>query len=232
MDTDHINPDLKWYTQISHTKRVRPRCPFASVQRCPRFYQSISLLGAAGSTKIAPKEDKRLLKRWKKSDLWPTTREQATSIDGPSGKPTLYSNFCPEEAFERFGFFAVCLARYSDEIDSGVAQEHLAKIGAPGTDWRWTWSGIDPMHYTECPLYSPLDLDTQKKSVKGDGQGAPADVNQAVLRALWNFSPFWRNVALFLLIILFIGFAGWMSLPDSTKERFIDVMAQSLRSNH
>lgn len=37
---------------------------------------------------------------WKRSDLWPTTDEQATSIVGTPGKPSIYSGFCPEVAFE------------------------------------------------------------------------------------------------------------------------------------
>ena len=226
METEHIDPDLDWYTRMSHEKHARPRCPFASAHRCPRFYQSLSLLGGAGSTKIEPKDDQRLLKRWKKTDLWPTTREQATSIDGTPGKPFLYSNFCPEVSFERFGFFAVSLARYADEIDVEVAHAYLAKRSVLGTDWRWAWSHIASMHYTECPLYSPLDLDASRSTVSGDNQEAPADVHQAVFRTLWNWSPFWRGVALTLLILLLIGFAVWTSLPDRTKERLIDVISR------
>src|SRR6266478_1120232 len=41
-------PTLKWYTDISASKSLSPRCPFASVHRCPRYYQSVSLLGEAG----------------------------------------------------------------------------------------------------------------------------------------------------------------------------------------
>jgi hypothetical protein len=67
MISTHIDPDPAWYTRLSREKSVRPRCPFASVHRCPRFHQSLSLLGGAGSTKIEPKEDQRLLKRWKGS---------------------------------------------------------------------------------------------------------------------------------------------------------------------
>ena len=91
-------PDLKWYASVSEKRGVAVRCPFATVEACPRFYQSLSLLGNAGSTKIPQAEDERLLEKWKKSDLWPRTEELATSIAGADGKRSMFSNFCPEVA--------------------------------------------------------------------------------------------------------------------------------------
>lgn len=222
----HINPDLAWYTGISHDKGTRPRCPFASVHRCPRIYQSLSLLGGAGSTKIEPKEDQRLLRKWKKSDLWPSTDEQATSIMGKPGQPSIYSNFCPEVAYERFGLFAVSLARYADEIDVDTAHARLGEERASQNDWRWAWSSVAPMHYTECPLYSPLDLNAARTGSRSEGQDAPGDVPHALLRTIWNWSPFWRGVALTVLIIVVGAFAVWASLPDRTKERLIDAFSK------
>ena len=60
-----IIPGLQWYLDQSAFKNISPRCQFATVQSCPRFYQSLSLLGNAGSTKIPQKEDKKLLKNGK-----------------------------------------------------------------------------------------------------------------------------------------------------------------------
>ena len=222
---DNFNPDLKWYTGISHERQVRPRCPFASVRRCPRFYQSLSLLGGAGSTNIEPGEDKLLLKRWKKSDLWPITDEQATSISGEPGKPSIYLNFCPEIAFERFGLFTLNFAGYADEIDLDLAHDRLGRMKAPASDWRWAWSSVAPMHYTECPLYSPLNLDASRERSKGDDQGPPGGVPQVFFRAIWNWSPLRRKVALIILIVLALAFTAWVSLPDRTKERLLDAFS-------
>jgi hypothetical protein len=151
-----IIPDLLWYIQAGKDKGITGRCPFATVESCPRYYQSLSLLGEAGSTKIAPHEDARLLAYWQASDLWPRTGEYATSVSGPAGDPHQFSNFCPEVAFDRFGYFATFLARYADEIDAGVAHTQLSKEHAPGKDWRWSWAAVSPEHYADCSLYSVL----------------------------------------------------------------------------
>lgn len=151
-----VNPDMKWYSAISDRKGLLPRCPFASVHRCPRFYQSLSLLGEAGSTKIDPDEDRELFDDWSRSDVWPTTREQETSILGPVGDPKIFSHFCPEVTFERFGLYASHLCGHADEIDLEGAHARLAREGTGSEDWRWNWAHVSPMHYSECPIYSLL----------------------------------------------------------------------------
>ena len=49
-------PDFQWYSAESRRLELAPRCPFAAVHGCPRYYQSLSLLGRAGNTAI-PKEE-------------------------------------------------------------------------------------------------------------------------------------------------------------------------------
>jgi hypothetical protein len=122
------------------------------------------------ATAIDPAEDSELLERWKRTDLWPVVREQATSIKGPSDEPHVFSNFCPEVSFDRFGWFASHLGYHSDEIDSDFACRRLKDQGAGPSDWRWLWSLVAPMHYSDSPLYSPLLLgvnDTKKKQQMG-----------------------------------------------------------------
>jgi hypothetical protein len=166
---DMLIPNLQWYIKKSASRSISPRCPFASVKNCPRFYQSLSLLGKAGSTKIPQKEDKKLLKKWKKSDLWPVTDEQATSIAGPGDRIKHYSNFCPEISYERFGIFASHLNEYGDDIDKDIAHSELSKLKMPSDDWRWVWDSIHPQHYTECSLYSGLiNLRTNTQNVHED----------------------------------------------------------------
>ena len=149
-------PNAQWYARFSQSRASAAHCPFATVESCPRNYQSIALLGEAGSTKIPEKEDRRLLKHWKKSDLWPCTNEQATAIHGEPGNPSIFSNFCPEVTAERFGYFATSLTRYADELDVGHAHERLAREGIPAGHPSWSWSSCAPQHFTECPLYAVL----------------------------------------------------------------------------
>lgn len=150
-------PDIEWYTDLSETRKVQPRCPFASVEICPRYFQSLSLLGCAGSTNIEDADEVRLLDYWKKSDLWSKTGEYETSVAGPKDNPKIFSNFCPEIAFDRFGYFASFLAGYADEIDSDSAHARLARRNASAKDWRWSWSSLTQSHYTDCHYYSILD---------------------------------------------------------------------------
>ena len=168
-----VIPDLDWYLEKSKTQESSPRCPYATSDSCPRFYQSLSLLGNAGSTEIDREEDDRLREKWGKSELWPKTKEYATSIEGSDNNNDLFSNYCPEVAFERFGYFASSLARYADEIDMDNAHERLAKTGSPENDWRWHWASIQPQHYSECPLYSVL-------SHRGVDAGMAPDDGQSV----------------------------------------------------
>jgi hypothetical protein len=161
-----VNPDLTWCTEISERKGLSGRCPFASAHRCPRYFQSLSLLGEAGSTKIDPAEDQKLLEEWKASDLWPVTSEQATSIFGPPGNPKIFGNFCPEVAFDRFGIFACSFSDYADELDRDRAHSRLGKEHAEADDWRWNWQHVHALHYSECALYSPLSHDFSSTSGK------------------------------------------------------------------
>src|SRR6266481_201205 len=149
--------DLDWYIGESSQKGTpTPRCPFANADHCPRYYQSLSLLGGAGFTGLSPNEEKRLLKKWTRSALWPKTAEQATSVSGSERKADMFSNFCPEVAFDGFGLFATFLSRYADELDLETAHTRLAMRHVDRSDWRWQWSSMIPMHYSACPIYSLL----------------------------------------------------------------------------
>jgi hypothetical protein len=152
-----IHPDLNWYTSISSKNNVPPRCPYANVHRCYKYYASLSLFGKVGiTTKMEESIKNELDSFWDKSDLIPTITEQDTSISGSDDRKTSFSNFCPEISYERFGLFASSLHRHIDDIDIEQAHKHLARIKATPNDWRWVWAAISPLHYSQCPAYSQL----------------------------------------------------------------------------
>ena len=150
-------PDLAWYVGVSAARNTPPRCPFATVERCPKYFHSLSLMGNLGSTRIPSNEEKRLEAFWEKSDLLPTTSEQDPSIFFSDEKWIFFSEFCPEVTFDRFGLFAKGLSNYYDEIDMASAHSELQKSDAPNEHWRWQWEAIKPLHYTECSLFSLLN---------------------------------------------------------------------------
>jgi len=153
MELEPVLANIDWYSSVSLQKGILPRCPCANVDRCPRYYESLSLLGSAGiTTAIQPSEEKRLLKKWKKSEHWPKVREHESSIWNNKD----FHNFCPEVAFDVSGLFASELHHYADEIDTHAAHAQLVNERVPASDWRWQWAHITPLHYSECRLYSQL----------------------------------------------------------------------------
>jgi len=102
------------------------------------------------------KEEKKLLRKWKKSDLWPSVDEESTSITGPEGNPRGYTRFCPEVLFNLFGYFTEHLHEYIDEIDRDSMIRRLTSEGCDEGDYRWKYMSISPLHFTDCPLYSNL----------------------------------------------------------------------------
>lgn len=150
-------PNAEWYLRISRERGVTPRCPFATVERCPRYYQSLSALGRAKiSVELTSDEDKRLHLHWEKSELWPKSEEDSTYMFGNGEKFFSFSNFCPEVTYERFGYFAGQLVDCNDAEERYAAHQRLKGENCPSESWQWSWASLKPLHFTECPLYSPL----------------------------------------------------------------------------
>ena len=161
------NPDLDWYTDLSRVDGVPPRCPYANVHKCPRYYHSLRLLGDTGMiTSMSPETIQELDTLWKGSPFVPAIAEHDASISSSEGRPYGFQNFCPEVSFDFFRLFADRLYLYTDEIDIQVAHAKLRKEARPA-DWRWTWSSISPLHYLKCPLYSQL-LTSQSSSTTAE----------------------------------------------------------------
>lgn len=165
-----IYPDLEWSSTISECKKLPTRCPYATVHRCPKYFESVSLLSNFGITAKIPSALKATLqKRWEQHELWPATEETAASASG-GGTPNCFSNFCPEASFETFKLFASQVIRFFDGLDRQHREHYLATQGAQNEkDWRWNWEHIEPMHYSDCPLYAKLHQETPMSQINFHG---------------------------------------------------------------
>ena len=148
-----IIPDFAWYAAQSKAAGTSPRCPIASAELCPRYYSSLWLLGSIGvTTSISSERQKQLDRKWQ--PFQPTIAEEEPSVSKPGDTLVSFSGFCPEVAYDVFHHFVSHLSRYSDEMDSGLMHEALAREHAPTSDPRWNWALSTPRHYTECREYA------------------------------------------------------------------------------
>jgi len=153
---ESINPTLEWYKSISAKHNLTPRCPFANIYKCPKYYDSLYLLEGTGATSMTDEDIKELDKYWKEIKLKFGLKEEMPSIARKGDKFSFLTNFCPEVTFLRFDYFASRLSEFANEIDKDVRHTELEKRNIGIEDWRWYWSSIAPQHYTDCPLYSIL----------------------------------------------------------------------------
>jgi hypothetical protein len=166
-----IYPDLPWYSAQSERKGLPGRCPHANVHRCPRYFESTALLSGARITTRMPEElHDAALAKWRAHELAPATSETATSISGGE-TPNCYSNFCPEVAYDTFKLFAGSLIRIGDDpVDRQIAERLIEEDPAPpGKDWRWNWSHVEPLHFSDCPLYAKLHQEKPMSNITFQG---------------------------------------------------------------
>lgn len=163
-----IYPDRTWYLAKSAKKLLPGHCPYANVLRCPRHHHATALLSEAGvTTCLSLEQDAAATTKWQGSDLFPATDESAASI---MNRRT-YSNFCPEVTGQVFRLFASSLIRLpEDDIDRAAHEAMIERDPGPrGRDWRTSWQHLEPMHYSECPLYAQLSLEKQVSSITFNG---------------------------------------------------------------
>lgn len=160
-----LYPDLDWYAEKSRSLAAPTRCPFANVHSCPRYFQSIALVGDEGiSTKLQKPMYESLSEKWKASTLWPVIEEHASAVINKS----TFSTFCPEVSFDIFHLFATSLSKHGDEIDRDIAYRAIEREGGRDKDWRWEWANVTPMHYSDCPLYAQLSVQPKSESPAKD----------------------------------------------------------------
>ena len=187
---------MDWYLAISRERGVSPRCPFASSQRCPRFYLSTWVLNSVDRQP----QDEGIHLRWRDSEYYPTREDEFPGASGGS-KALHYSRFCPEVMYERFRRFASELTEYFDEEERQIGRQSVEN---GGPEWKNEWLQINPRHYTECPLYSRLThspVGIAESNVREPAQMTPKQEKAPliVLRpTLWGMSidllEVWKRV--------------------------------------
>lgn len=158
---------LDWYIGRSNTLRLKPRCPIAHAELCPRYYTSLWLLASAGIvTPISEESKSRLDRKW--HQFQPTICEEEASISQYEGcRLASISSFCPEISFEIFGQCVSYFHEFADDLDRHANYSALFREGAGRTDPRWRWQSHTLKHYSECREYS-LFCD-----LSGHGLGLP-----------------------------------------------------------
>jgi hypothetical protein len=155
-----INATLEWYKSVSAQYNLTPRCPFANIYKCPKYFDSLYLLEGTGTTSINEQDIKELDKYWEGKKLKFGLKEEKPGISKSNDKFSCLTNFCPEVTFLRFGYFASHLSEFADEIDKDIRYTELEKRKIDKDDWRWYFQYFTPQHYTDCLEYSLLKHDT------------------------------------------------------------------------
>ena len=160
---DSINPTIEWYKSISAKYNLTPRCPFANIYKCPKYYDSLYCLEGTGATSMTDQDIEELNKYWKEKKLKFGLKEEMPGVARNVDEFSFLTNFCPQATFLRFGYFASHLSEFADEIDKDIRYTELEKINIDKDDWRWYFQYLTPQHYTDCSFYSillknPIDL--------------------------------------------------------------------------
>lgn len=166
-------PNLLWYQSKSSEKGVSASCPYANVNKCPRYYASIYMLGKVRiTTSIDADQVKVLDALWEESGLLPVIGEEDTSINGGNGKYSSFCNFCPEVSYRYFNYYASYLGKYVDEVDRDVGHRIAERDGIPD-DWRYEWWSLAECHFLDCDVYVQVHEFNSKKVGKFDGLAHP-----------------------------------------------------------
>ena len=153
---EFINPTLEWYKSISARYNLTPRCPFANIYKCPKYYDSLYLLEGTGATSIADQDIKELNRYWEERKLKFALKEEMPGIAKKNNEFSYLTNYCPEVTCLRFGYFASHLSEFADETARDVRHTELEKRNIDTNDWRWYFQYLTPLHYTDCSYYSIL----------------------------------------------------------------------------
>jgi len=148
--------NFEWYASVSRARASPPRCPFAAVRLCPKFFFSLTILADGKQISDLDGEVRTALEeKWRE-------HQPAVAEDSPGWAKTGDDSIrqvwgiCPEVGYDVYGRFASYISTYPDEVDRDLAHRRLKESRASEDDPRWTFATVIPEHYTECRQYSVL----------------------------------------------------------------------------
>ena len=146
-------PDIDWCERISHGRGIPARCPYASLSGCPKYLETISALGGVDWREVA----ESVGATGAVGDFWPREDHEIAGATGGQN-PNCFTNLCPEAAFERFNVFARSVVFFFDSIERDCRVRSRHAEGVLLDDWRWRFDHLDPLHYSECPVFENISL--------------------------------------------------------------------------
>ncbi len=148
--------DFKWYASESRAHGGPPRCPFASVGLCPKFFHSLSVLADGEQvSELDAGIRAELDAKWREHRPPVAEDSPGWAKDGNNSIRQVWG-MCPEVTNDVYGVFASYVAMYPDELDRDLAYRRMKREGASADDPRWRFATVIPEHYTECRHYSVL----------------------------------------------------------------------------
>lgn len=155
--TQTIIPDRDWYIQKSEEAGVPAKCPYAHHKKCPRNWETTSLLMQAGSIAgLSSEENEAALALWKENMMLPELAEDMTSLNQPQyGGVDGMHRACPEVVSTFSGYYADHFYKYVDDTDRAQG-ERIKEMESLPNSWRSNWMYLHPVHYLDCEVYKEV----------------------------------------------------------------------------
>ncbi|MAF15846.1 MAG: hypothetical protein CMG93_07680 [Marinomonas sp.] len=175
--TQTIIPNKEWYIKESKKAGVPPRCPYAHHRKCPRYWETTSLLKQAGVIAgLSEEEDKNTYTFWKSNMMLAELAEDMVTLNqGQHGGVDGMFRACPEVASKFIHLYADTFYKYVDDTDRITGHQIMEQEGLKNS-WRSRWMHLSPKHYLDCEVFESAKgfneqntqsfVDTYHKNIK------------------------------------------------------------------
>ena len=157
----HIHPNLDWYSTVGDQRGKDRRCPFATVNRCPKYFETLVVLEQQyNSPKIPRAIQKSMVKKWREDELWAVTlADKPKAIEyRDTGNHLEFRSLCPEASFEVFELFTSSISYFKSTLDFKVRELQIKDTVYGSMHWHWVWQyfHVEPMHFSDCSMFGKI----------------------------------------------------------------------------